>query len=376
MKTGIGNMGGTDRSGPGEGLPDWVPQAARHYLAHTEEGLSIRQLARRADVHASTVLRQIRRTEGRRDDPLVDDGLRALARDARSAGRQRKETRMGARVGPGEAAGAQRVPGADEIESHAARILRRLAESGAVLAVARDMEMGVVVRESPDGTPQRTAVVGRGIAQAMALRDWVAPVDPAARIVRYRITATGRTALKELLARADPAPSGLAEARAGFDRRGADPVDDTLLRHARSAMPESPLVALARRRDRHGGYFLPRDLVAAGERLREDYELAQMGPQKGTDWRAVLAGETPPAVGRSADPGTAAAGRLAAALADLGPGLGDVVLRCCCLLEGLESLESSLGWSARSGKVVLRIALQRLRRHYDETGGRFGPMIG
>ncbi|MFC6586305.1 DUF6456 domain-containing protein [Sulfitobacter pacificus] len=68
--------------------------------------------------------------------------------------------------------------------------------------------------------------------------------------------------------------------------------------------------------------------------------------------------------------------RVTAALADLGPGLSDVALRCCCYLEGLEAAEKRLGWSARSGKVVLRIALMRLKRHYDETVGPGGPMIG
>ena len=65
-----------------------------------------------------------------------------------------------------------------------------------------------------------------------------------------------------------------------------------------------------------------------------------------------------------------------AALADLGPGLSDVVTRCCCYLEGLETTEKRLGWSARSGKIVLRIALMRLQKHYEATVGPNGPMIG
>ena len=48
----------------------------------------------------------------------------------------------------------------------------------------------------------------------------------------------------------------------------------------------------------------------------------------------------------------------------LGPGLSDVVFRVCCFLEGLETVEKRLGWSARSGKVVLKIALERLAAHY------------
>jgi hypothetical protein len=55
--------------------------------------------------------------------------------------------------------------------------------------------------------------------------------------------------------------------------------------------------------------------------------------------------------------------------------LADVAYHCCCLLEGLEVTEKAMGWSAWSGKIVLRIALQRLKRHYEEQG-KFGPMIG
>jgi hypothetical protein len=36
----------------GLNLPDWVPQGAKHYLAHTEQGAPIRALAREAGCHA------------------------------------------------------------------------------------------------------------------------------------------------------------------------------------------------------------------------------------------------------------------------------------------------------------------------------------
>ena len=61
-------------------LPNWVPEAAQRYLQHTKQGLSIRAVARNAGCHASTILRQIRRFENRRDDPLVDEALSNLGR--------------------------------------------------------------------------------------------------------------------------------------------------------------------------------------------------------------------------------------------------------------------------------------------------------
>ena len=67
---------------------------------------------------------------------------------------------------------------------------------------------------------------------------------------------------------------------------------------------------------------------------------------------------------------------LAAALRELGPGMGDMCLRVCCFLEGIEMTERRLGWSARSGKIVLRLALQRLERHYREIYGTGSPLIG
>lgn len=367
--------------------PAWLPDGTRHYLAHVAGGTPIRALARDARVHASTILRQVRRVEALRDDPLVDDALRDLAQSLSRPGPERKETAV-SMAGRGATAGSDSGsdPGTDtsgggarpplteaRIAREAVRILRRLTETGAMLAVARDMEMGVVIRDGADGAPQRLAVVEREIAQAMALKDWIASVDPGARIARYGITAAGRAELRRMLSGAG-AP-GMAEAPARF--AGAEPEDDRTLRHMRSLLGDSPVTALARRQDRNGRPFLGRDLVAAAERLREDFELSNAGPQIARNWDGFLtAGIDAGPKGDAPRGAQAARDRLAAALADLGPGLADVALRCCCFLEGLESIEERMEWSARSGKIVLRIALQRLRRHYEETQGRYGPPIG
>lgn len=147
----------------------------------------------------------------------------------------------------------------------------------------------------------------------------------------------------------------------------------------RFSIADSPLTALARRRDKSGAPFLDEELVAAGERLREDFELAQMGPQDTANWAGFLAGQDPEAyVTDTGVKGTPAMARerVVQAIRELGEGLSDVALRCCCFLEGLEAAEQQLGWSARSGKIVLRIALMRLSEHYRSQSGGVGRMIG
>ncbi|WP_347139936.1 DUF6456 domain-containing protein [Paracoccus sp. SSK6] len=348
-----------------------MPDDARLYLRHVEGGQSIRALARSEGCHASTILRRIRRFEARRDDPLVDGAL------AEGADRPRKLD-----------------------DKQAMRLLRRLAEPGAVLVTADGMDKAIISRDEI-----RTAVLERWIAEVMALKGWVVPSAAPGRMQRYAIAAAGRDALRDMLRsprqrKAVPGPAdftdaspvandnmGMAEAAAGFDHaerhrvwdsRVIEDPEDGRRRRTRVNIAESPLLLLARRRDGAGKPFLSPGMVAAGERLREDFELAQMGPRVTQNWTGFMTSGIDVSRSGSGYRGgsESARDRVAMALRDLGPGMGDIVLRVCCFLEGIELTERRLGWSARSGKIVLRLALMRLERHYQETYGSGSRLIG
>ncbi|NEY89042.1 DUF6456 domain-containing protein [Tabrizicola oligotrophica] len=368
---------------PLHALPDWLPDAVRLYLDHTADGLSLRALARRDGCHASTVLRTVRRYEKRREDPLLDEALDALVRGRAP----RREDPAREEPAPMTVLLRPETSAVDDItlKREGLRILRRLAEPGATLAIAPDMEKAVVMREFPDGRCVRLAVVDRRVAQAFVLQDWIA-CRKAGRVSTYELGAPGRASLKRMIDEDDQArmASGMAEAPMAFADQHRIWGDKLVAgeegpRRVRHNLAESPVAVLGRRREKDGRPFLEPGFVEAAERLREDFELAQMGPRVAQNWERFLTGGD--RGGFHSDAGLAqgpraARDRVAAALRDLGPGLGDVALRVCCFLEGIEAAEQRMGWAARSGKIVLRIALQRLRRHYDETYGKHGPLIG
>lgn len=359
-------------------LPDWVPDAAKLYLAHTEGGHGIRALARRQGCHASTVLRQVRKIETRRDDPLVDAALRHLwPRHVSEAGGDYKDPRNM------KADTLSKHPVDDSfLLQEARRILRRLSDPGAVLAVAQDMEKAVVVRETTDGNTLRSAVVDSPVAEAMALKDWIECEEPG-RISRYSITLAGRAALNQMVAQHESKLRDYADASAELEN-GQSASEalvseemDPRYKRLRNVFAENPLTILARRRGKDGQPFLAEALVAAGERLREDYELSQIEAHQLIEWEAALWRDEEVVWDDDLAPAIVAAReRLTEALQDLGPGLGDIALRCCCYLEGLETIEKVMGWSARSGKIVLRIALQRLEKHQKKAALAGGDMIG
>lgn len=350
-------------------FPGWVPAAARHYIAHIEAGAPLREIARSAGCHASTIMRQVRRIEGQRDDPLVDGALRRLGAGAQA--RTECDRYMWEHSSMTQQNIAPAAP--VDLEKDLFQTLSKLAEPSACLAVAADMEKAVVVRDTPDGKTMRTAIVDREVAEALALKDWITcAVD--GRIARYHITPAGRVALKDHLAKGgDVDDAGLDEPKYGRDRRKMSRAEKI-----RCHLAESPLLVLSRRTSPAGDPFLSAEMVAAGERFREDFELAGTDKDFDPDWEAYLA--TNNASNTNAPLTNTAAGqartRVERALSDLGPGLGHVALRCLCFLEGLEQTEKDMGWSARSGKIVLRIALDRLCRHYDAHQEDWSPLIG
>lgn len=123
-------------------------------------------------------------------------------------------------------------------------------------------------------------------------------------------------------------------------------------------LAESPLAWLRARR------LVDARQHEAGERLRADYEAALLAPRVTMRWDGAPIGS---GNGAALDPTLAqiaAKRRFDAALSALGGGLNDVAWRVICAGEGLPQAERELGWPARSGRLVLTLALDRLGDHY------------
>jgi hypothetical protein len=120
------------------------------------------------------------------------------------------------------------------------------------------------------------------------------------------------------------------------------------------------------------GWLVSRGLVSrrqyeAGERLRSDWERAQLAPRVTMAWDAAptsrgrggFAG-APDLTGAQVD----AKRRFEDAVAAAGPGLSDILWRIVCAGDGMRDAETALGWPARAGKLVLCFALDRVADHY------------
>ena len=239
-------------------------------------------------------------------------------------------------------------------------VINLLEPKNTVLVMSEKVEMAGIFLISSESEPQKLGLLPRAHAQSMIASGALHCVS-AGRLSRY-VLASNLQPQNEC-----------AEAPQAFQTR-PNPAIET--EPVFKGSPETPLMTLARRRNKDGSYFLTRALVAAGNRFHDDFEIAQTVRPDGfshEDWLRCASGA---ALSGGSEKQQLLIERVAATLRDLGPELSDISLRCCCYLDGLELSEQSLGWSARSGKVVLRIALQRLKRYYESHIGVENGRIG
>lgn len=127
---------------------------------------------------------------------------------------------------------------------------------------------------------------------------------------------------------------------------------------------ESPLTWLHSR-----GHLSDRQFDA-GERLSADWERAQLAPSVTMRWDPVRIrgggdrGLTP------CERQIAAKRRFDGAVAAAGAGLCDILWRVVCAGETVPDAERALAWPARSGKLVLGLALDRVAEFYRIGGAR------
>lgn len=258
------------------------------------------------------------------------------------------------------------------------RILSTLAEANRFIFEVNDGTGGAVFSKGSAKPVMR--VNGMWVTGLLAAR-WIEVDRREKRSIRYVISDEGRRALHRAGHRLTEAkrPSR-KDHRIEAEKHFRCPATKRMVK-AKVNLGESPLGWLARRKKADGSPFLSGDEIAAGERLRADFEAAQMGPNVTQDWRRFIA---PIDGGRSCSAQERAVGssaedarrRLFDALDYLGPDLSDAAFRTCCFLHGLECVESEMGWSARSGKVVLRIALRRLAKFYAASTRQTAPITG
>jgi hypothetical protein len=145
-----------------------------------------------------------------------------------------------------------------------------------------------------------------------------------------------------------------------------------------TARPESPtpiLDQLRQRLDGAGRPWIGPAAHLAGERLTADLTFAGMLPRTTMDWsRGAPSDRGGIRSGLNATEASVAARQRAdGALKAVGPDFAGVLMDVCGFDKGLETLERERNWPVRSAKVVVRLALNALARHYgygDAAEGR------
>ncbi len=217
--------------------------------------------------------------------------------------------------------------------------------------------------ESIASAPRRVAAASRNDANALKQADLA--VEDAGRLA---ITEAGHSFLarRRSSVRADIGPFreqhlSLADASRVPAQGAAGAAFDEA---------ESPLLWLARRKAPDGRPLIEPHHLQAGERLRADFTMGQMMPRTTANWDCSISGRRRDGQsgGNLGERSIDARRRTRRALDDVGPEFAGLLLDVCCFLKRLEEVERERRWPARSAKVVLQLALERLARHYGYRG--------
>ncbi len=132
-------------------------------------------------------------------------------------------------------------------------------------------------------------------------------------------------------------------------------------------LEESPLAMLYRRKNANGSSFISESEFLAGERLRADYTRGSLMPSVTMRWDTRVEGGRSGSGGMAelTDIALASRIRVERALEAVGPELNGVLVDVCCFLKGLETVERERQWPVRSAKMLLKVGLAALHRHYN-----------
>lgn len=273
------------------------------------------------------------------------------------------------------------------------KLLLRLAQSGYQLLSPLSDDKGLwhvlreadgkrpIVAKTPDALVRK--LIANGALLHSTCQGWPGYSDQEAKLSR-----AGKLLLKRHLANADQHEDKLGgnNPHARQHRllkthtiRGdaGEPIDVT------SNLTESPLGWLATRRGKDGMPLITTEQLEAGERFRGDFERGSLMGSIGRNWeRLALPQSHQKGAGSeglsTTEGGMAARQRFYRALGGVGEELAPVLVLVCCEQRGLEETEKKMGWPKRTGKVVLKMALNQLARHYGFIGtsgnGKAAPL--
>lgn len=243
------------------------------------------------------------------------------------------------------------------------RLAKRLSVAGTIVTISSDE--ATLVSGEPKAQRCRVAVSVAAVRGLLARGALEAAGDAGC----YRLSPAGRLMLRRMLAGGDLAVQHQDRTTAVITMAGER-------RAVTVNRGESPLAWLRARKGRDGQPLIDAAAFDAGERLRTDFTRGQMMPSVTASWNPAASGARGSGhaggVAELTDAALAARLRVGRAVECLGPELAGAVVDFCCFLKGIDQIESERGWPQRSAKLVIRLGLSALARHYGLAGEAVG----